>query len=66
MNVLSTISPLLTHLKNLFLNEDGQDLVEYALVVALIALAATAGMNTLASDISNAFTTVGTTLNGDV
>lgn len=66
MNALSTISPLLTHLKNLFLNEDGQDLVEYALVVALIALAATAGMNTLASDISNAFTTVGTTLNGDV
>lgn len=64
--MLTAISPLLTHLKNLFLNEDGQDLVEYALVVALIALAATAGMNTLASDISNAFTTVGTTLNGDV
>jgi pilus assembly protein Flp/PilA len=60
------LAPLFTHLKNLLLKEEGQDLVEYALVVALIALAATAGMNTLATDISNAFTTVGTTLNGDV
>lgn len=59
-------SPLFTHLKNLFLNEEGQDLVEYALVVALIALAATAGMQTLASDISTAFTGVGTTLNTDM
>ena len=54
------------NLKDLLKQEEGQDLVEYALVVALIALAATAGMKTLASDISNAFSTVGTTLNGDV
>lgn len=46
--------------------QEGQDLVEYALVIALIALAATAGMNTLATDISNAFTTVGSTINSDV
>lgn len=59
-------SPLFVHLKNLFLNEQGQDLVEYALVVALIALAATAGMRTLASDINSAFTGVGTTLNTDM
>lgn len=50
----------------LIVHQDGQDLVEYALVVALIALAATAGMNTLASDISAAFSTVGTTLSSDV
>jgi pilus assembly protein Flp/PilA len=60
------MTPLFTHLKNLFLNEEGQDLVEYALVVALIALAATAGMQTLASDINAAFTGVGTTLNTDM
>jgi len=42
--------------------ESGQDLVEYALIVALIALAATAGMSTLASDINNAFSALGTTL----
>jgi pilus assembly protein Flp/PilA len=61
--MLYGIAPLLSHVKNLFLREEGQDLVEYALVVALIALAATAGMNTLASDISAAFTGIGGTLN---
>jgi pilus assembly protein Flp/PilA len=60
------MTPLFTHLKNLFLNEEGQDLVEYALVVALIALAATAGMQTLASDINAAFLGMGTTLNTDM
>jgi pilus assembly protein Flp/PilA len=54
------------NLKDRFTQEEGQDLVEYALVVALIALAATAGMRTLASDISAAFTTIGTTLNSDI
>ncbi len=46
----------------ILLNEEGQDLIEYALVVALIAFAATAGMSTLASAINNAFQGVGTTL----
>ncbi|HUY95682.1 MAG TPA: hypothetical protein VMU71_10300 [Terracidiphilus sp.] len=52
--------------QNFLSADEGQDLVEYALVIALIALAATAGMKTLASDISAAFSTVGTTLNADV
>jgi pilus assembly protein Flp/PilA len=42
--------------------EDGQDLVEYSLVVALIALGAVAGMSALASGINNAFNTISTTL----
>ncbi len=42
-----------------FLSEDeGQDLIEYALVVALIAFAATAGMGTLANNINKAFTSI--------
>jgi pilus assembly protein Flp/PilA len=41
-------------------DENGQDLIEYALVVALIAFAATAGMSTLATDINLAFTHIGT------
>jgi len=50
-------------LKNALLkDQSGQDLIEYALVVALIALAATAGMKTLATGISGAFTSVGTKL----
>jgi pilus assembly protein Flp/PilA len=48
----------------LLLEEKGQDLVEYALVIALVALAATAGMNVLASDINNAFSTVGSMVAG--
>ena len=39
-------------------NDEGQDLVEYALLVALIAFAATAGMNTLATSINAAFTSI--------
>lgn len=43
--------------------ESGQDLIEYALIVALIALAATVGMSTLASSINSAFSTLGSLLN---
>jgi pilus assembly protein Flp/PilA len=43
-------------------DQSGQDLIEYALVVALIALAATAGMKTVATAIGTAFTSVGTKL----
>jgi pilus assembly protein Flp/PilA len=53
---------LAANLVNLASREEGQDLVEYALIVALIALAATAGMNTLATAINTGFTTLGTTL----
>ena len=43
-------------------DDNGQDLIEYALVVALIAFAATAGMSTLAKDITKAFASIGSTL----
>jgi len=49
-------------LQTMFWNEQGQDLIEYALVVALIALGATAGMKQLATAINNAFLSVSTTL----
>jgi pilus assembly protein Flp/PilA len=42
--------------------EEGQDLVEYAMVVALIAFGATAGMGKLASGINHAFSDVSTKL----
>jgi pilus assembly protein Flp/PilA len=43
-------------------NQSGQDLIEYALVVSLIALAATVGMSSVATKIGAAFTAVGTKL----
>lgn len=49
-------------LLRLFEEESGQDLIEYALVAALIGFAAVAGMGTLANYISNAFSTIGSKL----
>ena len=48
--------------KDVLGREDGQDLIEYALVVSVIAFAATAGMTTLATSLNRAFTNVGSTL----
>ena len=42
--------------------EEGQDLVEYALVVALIAFGAVAGMNALSHGINLAFQDVSSSL----
>lgn len=43
-------------------DERGQDLIEYALVVSLIALAATVSMSAVATSISTAFSKVGSKL----
>jgi pilus assembly protein Flp/PilA len=40
-------------------NENGQDMVEYAIVMGLIALGATAAMKTLAGSISSGFGSIG-------
>jgi pilus assembly protein Flp/PilA len=50
-------------MQDLVRKEDGQDLIEYALVVALIAFAATAGMGSVATSINNAFNNIANTLN---
>jgi pilus assembly protein Flp/PilA len=42
--------------------EEGQDLVEYALVVALIAFGAVAAMQGLSSEINTAFQTISSEL----
>ena len=49
-------------LRNMIADQGGQDLIEYALVVALIAFAAAAGMSTMAGKINAAFTNIGTKL----
>jgi pilus assembly protein Flp/PilA len=54
---------LLTQFHN---DESGQDLIEYALVVALIALAATVGMSGLASGINSAFDRLSTMLGNHI
>ena len=52
--------------QDLISREEAQDLVEYALVVALIALGATAAMRTLATGIAAAFTSISTQLSSAV
>jgi pilus assembly protein Flp/PilA len=60
-------------MNNLFLNlyvkfqelknrEEGQDLVEYALVIVLIAIAAVASLGALANKITGVFSTIGADL----
>ena len=46
--------------------EEGQDLVEYALVVALIAFGAITGMGVLAKGLNNAFSNIAATLTTNV
>jgi len=57
---------LYLYVRNFLEREEGQDLVEYALVVALIAFGAITGMGFLASGINNAFSGIATTLTTNV
>jgi len=43
-------------------SEEGQDLVEYALLITLVALAAVTGLNGVASAVSTVFSNVSNTL----
>jgi pilus assembly protein Flp/PilA len=61
-----TLLKLSVKLQTLMLREEGQDLIEYALVVSLIAFAAVTAMGTLATDINAAFVHIGDTLNTDI
>jgi pilus assembly protein Flp/PilA len=56
------VSRICFNLQSLVRSEEGQDLVEYALVVALVAFGATAALQTLGSGLNSAFTTISATL----
>ena len=64
MTTLST--NLLLYVRGLVEREEGQDLVEYALVVALIAFGAIAGMQFLAGGLNSAFSQISVTLTSNV
>ena len=59
---MHSLNTMYLALSNLINREEGQDLVEYALVVALIAFGAITGMGYLATGLNNAFSTVASTL----
>jgi pilus assembly protein Flp/PilA len=53
---------LYTKFQSLNISEEGQDLVEYALLVALIALVCIAGVKNVATAVNNVFTTISSSL----
>jgi pilus assembly protein Flp/PilA len=57
---------VVTKVRSAFEREDGQDLVEYAMVVALIAFASVSAMGTLAGSINNSFTMINAVLTSNV
>jgi pilus assembly protein Flp/PilA len=53
---------LYVKLQNLMVREEGQDLVEYALLVCLIALAVISGVQGVASAVNKVFSNISTSL----
>ena len=66
MNFQGTLKGTASLLRRLLHEEAGQDLIEYALVAALVGLGAVASMKTLSTKIGSAFTTIGTSLTSEV
>ena len=53
---------MISLLRKLHSDESGQDLVEYALVAALIAFGSVVAMDSLACNINNVFSAIGSQL----
>jgi pilus assembly protein Flp/PilA len=53
-------------LNNVWRDESGQDLIEYALVAALIGLGCISAMSHLSEVLINAFTSIGNTLSTNI
>ena len=64
--VITNLSGLLQITGHAVRNENAQDLVEYALLIAIIGLAAISGITTVANGINAAMTTLSIRLNSAV
>lgn len=51
-------------MKNFLMNEDGQGMVEYGLIIALVSIAAVAILGTLGRSLTTKFTAANTELAG--
>lgn len=58
----NTLQKLYVKFQGLKNGEEGQDLVEYALLVALIALVCVSGVNNVATAINGVFSTISSSL----
>jgi pilus assembly protein Flp/PilA len=66
MTIINRTMELNQLLSSFLRDESGQDLIEYALVAAIIALGATAAMTSLAGSINTAFSKIGSSLTSAV
>jgi Flp pilus assembly pilin Flp len=64
MNLIQ--AALRTFLCHILIREEGQDLVEYSLVMVMVALGAVGGMGFLATGLSDVFSSVATELTTSV
>jgi pilus assembly protein Flp/PilA len=53
---------MIQRFRSLLHDESGQDLIEYALIAALVAIIAITGLNGLSSKINSEFTRIGSDL----
>jgi len=58
----NTLMSLYVKFQGLRTGEEGQDLVEYALLIALIALVCIAGISNVASAVNSVFTNISSSL----
>jgi Flp pilus assembly pilin Flp len=56
----------MSFLKKLFIEEDGQDMVEYGLVIALVIIGSVAAYNAFQGNISTALTQLGTSITTNI
>ena len=66
VNMNTILLKLHIRLQNLATREEGQDLVEYTMMVALMSFAWVAGMQSAAQGVNKAFLNISTTLSGYV
>ena len=63
---MHAIHQALLSLRNLLIREDGQDLVEYSLVFAMIALGSVTGMGSLAAGLNTDLSSVASSLTTNI
>ena len=56
----------ITTVRQLILKESGQDLVEYSLILAMVAMGSVTGMGVLATGLNQMFSTVASTITANV
>ena len=59
---MNALLSLYVYVKNIFEVEEGQDLIEYALIIALVVIAAVGALTAFGGDIQNFLTGVGDNL----